>query len=379
MLKKIKCIMIGLFFALCFIGCKAESDDEKLAQGDVVKESWMNSTSGNLMIDDGTGTSVEIAKSSEVVVVLSGTVAEVAKTDDSSWSGYIEEDADADWKGVFLKDRKVKLSPFVMGQYAVTNQLYAQVMGETATTSVMPIDKITWYEACAFCNELTKKTFGKTTDQCVYYNDEGNVYSISDATNEKDVVIADKSYNTTTHEWIKMGYRMPTEAEWEFAARGGDPNVKDASENYIWNYAYSGIDSSEMVKDSTKAGEANYDSEGCLIKDDNLNNYAVYCFNDDDRTDVGTKKPNRLNLYDMSGNIWEWCYDTYDEDVTKNDDKDSSGNVINPLGASIGTDRIKRGGCCWYKAYCNCVSYRKSSSADNVDDDNGFRIVRSIK
>jgi formylglycine-generating enzyme required for sulfatase activity len=172
-----------------------------------------------------------------------------------------------------------------------------------------PMYYVSWYEAAEYCNKLSMK------ERLVpAYRGLG------------DDIVCDFS---------ATGYRLPTEAEWEYAAKGGN-------KDYI-SYEYSG--------------------------GNNVDNVAWYSGNSGGWTyPVGTKQANSLGLYDMSGNVWEWCWDWY-EDYT-------SEVQTNPAGASSGPDRVLRGGG-WLNSDADVRSASRSSyTPSNRYGSIGFRLVR---
>ena len=292
-------------------------------------------------------------KTSEVIVVPKGTVAKIEMEDDSSWNTYYEGD-DAELKGVFLKGRNVKLSPFSMSQFEVTQELWFAIFSVNPSKfqgsenppangeiqNLRPVECITWYDAVNFCNELTKRTMGE--EHCVY--------KIENSSYTSYVEYADVSIDLS-----KKGYRLPTEAEWEFAARGGDPTKPE------WKYAYAGVQTN-IAKDSF----SNYTDSTSLEE------FGWYGCNSDSKThEVGKKYPNTLGLFDMNGNVYEWCYDWHSDEIDI--------TVVNPLGANSGEKRSARGGCLTSQHKWASVGYRYTMTP-GVNDDSGigFRLVRTI-
>jgi len=187
---------------------------------------------------------------------------------------------------------KVTLSSFSIGQTEVTQELWQAVMGSNPSYSKgakRPVEKVSWNDCRAFITKLNQLT-GKN-------------------------------------------FRLPTEAEWEYAARGGK-NSK--------GYKYAGSNT--------------------------IGDVAWYEDNSDDKThDVATKKPNELGLYDMNGNVWEWCQDRYGDY--------GSSSQTNPTSPSSGSDRVLRGGS-WINYARNCrVSYRNYDAPDSGDDYYGLRLA----
>jgi sulfatase modifying factor 1 len=206
----------------------------------------------------------------------------------------------------------VTVGSFYIGKTEVTQELWESVMGNNPSKlkgDQRPVEQVSWYDVIEFCNRLSEKENLKKA-----YSGSG------------DNIICD--YNSN-------GYRLPTEAEWEFAARGGNKSK---------GYKYSGSNSLDKV--------------------------AWYSINSGRTThDVGTKSPNELGLYDMSGNVSEWCWDWYGDY--------QSGSQTNPSGPSAGSYRVLRGGSCYDIAESNPVVYRHYYYSDGRLSFFGFRLVRT--
>jgi formylglycine-generating enzyme required for sulfatase activity len=189
--------------------------------------------------------------------------------------------------------RRIRISsPFYIGRYEITQAQWKAVMGNIWSNFKgidLPVDAIPWSQAVEFCQRLSERE----------------------------------------HET----FRLPTEAEWEFANRAGSTTA----------YSF-GDDRSSLAQ------------------------HAWYNSNSRHKTHpVGRKKPNAFGLYDMHGNVWEWCSDWYDEYIVD--------SIIDPTGPSEGCSRILRGGS-WFSTLDLCRSANRGWNTPNIrDDDVGFRIV----
>lgn len=206
----------------------------------------------------------------------------------------------------------------------VTQELYESVMGENPSEfkgeKNLPVEKVSWVDAVSFCNELSKK---EGLDPVYSINGVTNVYRWGVGNDISEKIEWDEEAN---------GYRLPTLEEWQYAAKGGQ------------EFKYSGSD--------------------------NLDEVGWYVENSDRKTHpVAQKKPNGYGLYDMSGNVWEWCSDwkvTY-----------LSSPQTNPTGPSTGSYRVLRGGGWDSGDTCCRVAYRSCNSPSGRYKDHGVRLAFS--
>lgn len=324
----------------------------------------------------------------EITVVQKDKIESVSFDDDTFWKKYIKGDIIL-FSSVFQKDRKLKLYPYVMSKNVVSYELYSLIMeNKSASSGVKEFPRtMSWYDAIVFCNELTKIVFSEK--HCVYYSDKKlkTVYTKDDAKDKKEVFIA---YDMSKKMFTKKGYRLPTELEWEFAARGGNPESPE------WNYTYSGTNcGGEIYNPSNKSNNHlepifrkgnEYWVEGLLYIDPRIKEYsncAYEILDDYIMQKIGKKKSNSLGINDMSGTIYEWTWDGAEKDgMYPVDAADilykTEGWIQNPLGPEIQEAHIIKGGSYNSGAYECCVFFRKYEESQ-TSGIAGIRLCRSIQ
>ena len=243
---------------------------------------------------------------------------------------------------VFVSGRRLTIPDLYVCDHEVTRGEFKTLMGTDPSTAAAydkdgnelagddvlnnPVNYVNWYDAIAYCNKLSVK---EGLD-CAY-----TVSGISDWKNLAYSSIPtsdDDTWNAATCDFTVNGYRLPTEAEWEWLARGGQ------------NYTYAGSDT--------------------------VGDVAWYTINTNETgsRDVKTKAVNGYGLYDMSGNVYEWCWDWYEHSISSSTAE---------AGSPSGSGRVARGGSWNYSADDCAVSSRGAYLPTFRYLSIGFRVVRN--
>lgn len=208
---------------------------------------------------------------------------------------------------------KIPGTNFEMLQTEVTQELYESIMGVNPSRfkgSNNPVECVSWYDTIYFCNKLS---VAKGYKPVYSVNGNTNIKAWNYIPHQENSIEGEITQNTSAN-----GYRLPTVEEWQYAAKGGQ------------DYTYAGSNEIDEV--------------------------AWYRGNSNDKTHpVAQKKANGYGLYDMSGNVWEWCWD------------------------SDSLDRYSCGGCWLNGDYCCEVSSSYYNYAHSQNYYAGFRIIRSVK
>ncbi len=223
------------------------------------------------------------------------------------------------------------ISSFHMDATEVTQGDYDTLMGVNPSDFTgdprQPVEEVTWFDAVLYCNARSKRDHLDTD------------YSYSSVTGTPGNGCT--NLGSLVIDLAKTGYHLPTEAQWEYACRSG------SGTDYSWGRNYPPASDTDTLA---------LDSNAVWIHD-----------SPEEPAPVGSRKPNAFRLYDMTGNVWEWCNDWYGSY--------STATMVNPIGPDTGSYRVLRGG-----SWSSDAIYLRSSCRVNVDPSTGagagFRCVR---